>query len=191
MQVADSVIIRSGGAEITSRAWTALEDAVAATSKGEVPGCASLAPLEQSTREALEREWARAAQRQNSVAQRAMGAMSDFRSHYPHETVDFDVSIASAGEYRELHRRVADDDLPRFEKEFKEYLNQNTIRDIASFAAQLNKQEKPYASGSRRLIVRLSRSTTTTAVSSPWCLSPPRTPTSGSSGPSFEHVPTT
>ncbi len=48
----------------------------------------------------------------------------------------------SAGEYRELHQRVAEDDLPRFEKEFKDYLNQNTIRDIASFAAQLNKQEK-------------------------------------------------
>ena len=99
-------------------------------------------PLEQSTREVLERESVRTAQRQNSVAQRVIGAMSDFRSHYPHETVDFDVSIASAGEYRELHRRVADDDLPRFEKEFKDYLNQNTIRDIASFAAQLNKQEK-------------------------------------------------
>ncbi len=52
------------------------------------------------------------------------------------------MSLASAGEYRELHLRVADDDLPRFEKEFKDYLNQNTIRDIASFAAQLNKQEK-------------------------------------------------
>ena len=119
-----------------------MEAAVTATSKGEAPNCATLAPLEQSTREVLERESVRAAQRQNSVAQRAIAAMSDFRSHYPHETVDFDVSIASAGEYRELHRRVADDDLPRFEKEFKDYLNQNTIRDIASFAAQLNKQEK-------------------------------------------------
>ena len=36
---------------------------------------------------------------------------------------------------------MADDDLPRFEREFKDYLNQNTIRDIARFAAQLNKHE--------------------------------------------------
>ncbi|HTW06128.1 MAG TPA: hypothetical protein VME46_01365 [Acidimicrobiales bacterium] len=80
--------------------------------------------------------------------------MSDVRSHYPHETVDFDPSIASAGEYRKLHRRVADDDLPRFEKEFKDYLNQNTIRDIASFAAQLNKQ----ASLIRQRIETINRS---------------------------------
>jgi uncharacterized protein YPO0396 len=32
--------------------------------------------------------------------------------------------------------------LPRFESNFKEYLNQNTIRDIASFHAQLNKHEQ-------------------------------------------------
>ena len=89
------------------------------------------------------------AQRQNVVGQRPIGAMCDFRSHYPQETVDFDVSIASAGEYRELHRRVADDDLPRFEKEFKDYLNQNTIRDIASFAAQLNKHEKAHPRADR------------------------------------------
>jgi uncharacterized protein YPO0396 len=48
----------------------------------------------------------------------------------------------SAGEYRQLHGRVADDDLPRFEREFKDYLNQNTIRDIAGFSAQLNGQER-------------------------------------------------
>src|SRR5262249_15586600 len=33
-----------------------------------------------------------------------------------------------------------DDDLPRFEAQFKTYLNTNTIRDIAGFQAQLNKQ---------------------------------------------------
>ena len=37
---------------------------------------------------------------------------------------------------------MATDDLPRFEREFKNYLNQNTIRDIAGFSAQLNKHER-------------------------------------------------
>ncbi len=102
----------------------------------------ALVPVERAARDALERDRSRAEQRQSSIGQRSVGAMSDFRSRYPQETVDFDVSLAAAGEYRELHRRLAEDDLPRFEKEFKDYLNQNTIRDIASFAAQLNKQEK-------------------------------------------------
>ena len=42
--------------------------------------------------------------------------------------------------YRELHARLVDDDLPRFQEQFKRYLNQNTIRDIAGFQSQLNKQ---------------------------------------------------
>ena len=37
-------------------------------------------------------------------------------------------------------RRLTGDDLPRFRRQFKTYLNQNTIRDIAGFQSQLNKQ---------------------------------------------------
>ena len=46
----------------------------------------------------------------------------------------------SADGYRELYRRLTGDDLPRFRRQFKTYLNQNTIRDIAGFQSQLNKQ---------------------------------------------------
>lgn len=115
---------------------------VASILDGRALDIAGLVPVEKASRESLEREQTRTVQRQNVVAQRAVGAMSDFRAKYPQETADFDVSLASAGEYRELHARVAGDDLPRFEKEFKEYLNKNTIRDVAGFAAQLNKQEQ-------------------------------------------------
>jgi uncharacterized protein YPO0396 len=73
---------------------------------------------------------------------RIVRAMGGFRTKYPTETTEFDDSMGSAGEYRQLHQRVATDDLPRFEQEFKNYLNQNTIRDIAGFSAQLNKHER-------------------------------------------------
>lgn len=78
--------------------------------------------------------------RQNTVSNRAIQRMATFRQHYPVDTAEFDDSIEAAGEYRELHRRLVDDDLPRFEAQFKTYLNTNTIRDIAGFQAQLNKQ---------------------------------------------------
>jgi uncharacterized protein YPO0396 len=80
--------------------------------------------------------------RRHAVAGRITRAMTTFRTLYPQETAEFDDSLESAGEYRALRDRVARDDLPRFEQEFKEYLNQNTIRDIASLSAQLNKHEK-------------------------------------------------
>jgi uncharacterized protein YPO0396 len=78
--------------------------------------------------------------RQNAAATRAIQKMSAFRQRYPLETADFDNSVLSASEYRGLYRRLVDDDLPRFETQFKDYLNTNTIRDIAGFQAQLNKQ---------------------------------------------------
>ena len=82
-----------------------------------------------------------AVSKQALASQRVVRSMGRFRSAYPQETAELDDSIASAGEYRELHHRVATDDLPRFEHEFKRYLNENTIREIASLSAALGKQE--------------------------------------------------
>jgi uncharacterized protein YPO0396 len=66
--------------------------------------------------------------------------MTNFRSKYPVETSELDSAVEAADGYRELHGRLADDDLPRFQEQFKTYLNQNTIREIAQFQAQLNRQ---------------------------------------------------
>lgn len=78
--------------------------------------------------------------KQSAAANRAVQKTAEFRQSYPLETADIDNSVLAAGEYRELHRRLVDDDLPRFESQFKDYLNTNTIRDIAGFQGQLNKQ---------------------------------------------------
>jgi uncharacterized protein YPO0396 len=78
--------------------------------------------------------------RQNGVGTRIVSRMAEFRKRYPVETTDLDDSVLSADGYRELHRRLVDDDLPRFQAQFKTYLNTNTVRDVAGFHAQLNKQ---------------------------------------------------
>lgn len=75
-----------------------------------------------------------------TAASRTVTKMRDFRAKYPVETLDVDDSVESAKEYRQLHDRLVSDDLPRFEANFKTYLNTNTIRDIAGFHSQLNKQ---------------------------------------------------
>jgi uncharacterized protein YPO0396 len=139
---ADQTLSHAGAAEMEPGAVAGLQSVVSAVLDGRALDVSSLVPVEQDTRAMLDRDRLKTVQRQNVVGQRSVGAMSDFRARYPQETVDFDVSLGSASEYRELYMRVADDDLPRFEKEFKDYLNRNTIRDIASFAAQLNKHEK-------------------------------------------------
>jgi uncharacterized protein YPO0396 len=74
------------------------------------------------------------------VANRVVGLMGDFRREYPVEASELDASVESAAGFRELHTQLTNDDLPRFQKQFKTYLNQNTIRDIAAFHSQLNRQ---------------------------------------------------
>ncbi|MFB6396607.1 ATP-binding protein [Polymorphospora lycopeni] len=81
-----------------------------------------------------------AARRQAAASNRAVSRMADFRRRYPLEAAELDNTVQSAGEYRAMRDRLVRDDLPRFEAEFKTYLNTNTIRDIASFHSQLNKQ---------------------------------------------------
>ena len=74
------------------------------------------------------------------LASRIVGAMTSFGNTYPVETNELDAAVEAADGYRELHGRLAGDDLPRFQSQFKTYLNQNTIREIAQFQAELNRQ---------------------------------------------------
>jgi uncharacterized protein YPO0396 len=80
--------------------------------------------------------------RQTALGNRIVSKMGDFRKQYPLETDEFDDSVLSASGYRDLHKRLVRDDLPRFQAQFKTYLNTNTIRDIANFNSQLNKQRE-------------------------------------------------
>ena len=83
---------------------------------------------------------AKRGERLSRLSNKIVAAMGEFRRQYPVETSELDDSVESADGYRELHGRLTGDDLPRFRQQFKTYLNQNTIRDIAGFQSQLNKQ---------------------------------------------------
>lgn len=78
--------------------------------------------------------------RRTTLGNKIVSLMGEFRGQYPVETEELDAAVEAADGYRELHQRLTDDDLPRFQQQFKTYLNQNTIRDIAGFQSQLNKQ---------------------------------------------------
>jgi uncharacterized protein YPO0396 len=66
--------------------------------------------------------------------------MRDFRLAYAQESAELDDAVESAPEYRRLRDRVAADDLPRFEDEFRRSLRENTINEIAGVSAQLQSQ---------------------------------------------------
>lgn len=69
-------------------------------------------------------------------------AMQSYARDWPVETAEVDASIEAAPEYRAMLETLRADDLPRFEAKFKELLNENTIREVANFQAQLNRERE-------------------------------------------------
>lgn len=66
--------------------------------------------------------------------------MGEVLRRWPELRAEMDASIGSITEFRRLHERVENDDLPRFEAEFKRQLNSEAIKDLAGFNNWLNRQ---------------------------------------------------
>ncbi|HEX7061935.1 MAG TPA: SbcC/MukB-like Walker B domain-containing protein [Woeseiaceae bacterium] len=80
--------------------------------------------------------------RRERLGVRIIDGMRRYKNAWPVETTEVDVSIEAAGEYRSILEQLRADDLPRFESRFKELLNENTIREVANFQAQLNRERE-------------------------------------------------
>lgn len=66
--------------------------------------------------------------------------MTAFLNRWSELRVEMDVNVDARHEFRAFRDRVATDDLPRFESEFKEQLNKNAIQELAAFKNWLERQ---------------------------------------------------
>ncbi len=66
--------------------------------------------------------------------------MDQFLGRWPELRAEMDASVDARGDFLAVRTRVATDDLPRFETEFKEQLNKNAIQELAGFNNWLNRQ---------------------------------------------------
>ena len=80
--------------------------------------------------------------RLKTLGERIIRAMQDFRRDYPLETQEMDAKLEAAFEYEALLAQLSADDLPRFERRFKELLNENTIREVANFQSCLSRERE-------------------------------------------------
>jgi uncharacterized protein YPO0396 len=90
------------------------------------------------------------------LREKICGAMQAYRGAWPLETREVDASLEAAGAYRKMLAQLQADDLPRFERAFKELLNENTIREVANFQSQLNRERQSI----RERIERINQSLT-------------------------------
>jgi len=67
-------------------------------------------------------------------------AMSEVLRRWPELRTDMDATVEARADFVAFRDRVADDDLPRFEKEFKDQLNEKAIQEVAGFNNWLNRQ---------------------------------------------------
>jgi uncharacterized protein YPO0396 len=77
-----------------------------------------------------------------TLEDRIIRAMHDYRRDFPLETREVDDSVAAGPEYAAMLEALTSDNLPRFEKRFKELLNENTIREVANFQSQLMRERE-------------------------------------------------
>ena len=66
--------------------------------------------------------------------------MSEVLRRWPELRADMDANVEARQDFLAFRDRVATDDLPRFESEFKEQLNKNAIQELAGFNNWLNRQ---------------------------------------------------
>lgn len=66
--------------------------------------------------------------------------MNDVLRRWPDLRADMDANVDARRDFLAFRERVATDDLPRFEAEFKEQLNKNAIQELAGFNNWLNRQ---------------------------------------------------
>jgi len=65
--------------------------------------------------------------------------MEKFKAAFPEVSMEMDSSMASEDDFRRIQKNISNDDLPRYEKRFKELLDQKVIMDISSFYNFLTK----------------------------------------------------
>lgn len=76
------------------------------------------------------------------LGERIAKAMQSYIDAYPLDTREVDAAVESAAEFMTMLERLRADDLPRFELRFKQLLNENTIREVANFQSQLNRERE-------------------------------------------------
>tara|TARA_B110001469_G_scaffold123524_1_gene135701 strand:+ start:2497 stop:5874 length:3378 start_codon:yes stop_codon:yes gene_type:complete len=100
------------------------------------------AELQRKIRDALQGDMKRESDKSTKIGFRIITLMDEFRAQYPLETSEVDSSLEAADEYRKMLNELEQHDLARFEGSFKELLNENTIREVATFQSKLARERE-------------------------------------------------
>lgn len=134
----DLVAARSSEELATAReSYAALDTRLAASTPTNAEACA---PAESALTDELSKRAERLNRELGGYGQSLGQYMGEVLRRWPELRTDLDPSVESRADFVGLRDRVANDDLPRFETEFKDQLNKNAIQELAGFNNWLNRQ---------------------------------------------------
>ncbi|HEX5744665.1 MAG TPA: ATP-binding protein [Archangium sp.] len=97
---------------------------------------------EREVREELQKRIDAENRKLTTVRDAIISAMEAYRAAFPLDTQEVDARLEAAGEYIGMLESLRKDGLPAFEARFKSLLNENTIREVANFQAQLHRERQ-------------------------------------------------
>ncbi len=89
---------------------------------------------------ALNKRLEESGNKMRNLGQKIVKLMAQYKNIYPLETDEVDANMEAAPQYVSMLNNLQADDLPRFEAQFKQLLNENTIREVAHFQSQLARE---------------------------------------------------
>ena len=93
-------------------------------------------------REAMRNQIDNDSKRLNTLTQRIIQQMQDYKRNYPAETSEVDARIESGYEFQSMLDNLQQEDLPRHEATFKKMLNEQTIQGVVMFQSQLENERR-------------------------------------------------
>jgi uncharacterized protein YPO0396 len=135
----DQLVVSCPAAELAAAraAYPALTDRLGAERPQRADDCSA---AESSLTADLTRRLERIGRELGGYGQSLVQAMGEVLRRWPELRADMDATVESRAEFVAFHDRVAHDDLPKFEAEFKDQLNKNAIQELASFNNWLGRQ---------------------------------------------------
>ncbi len=146
---------REGASELLEQtdptSWQPHQDAIGAMIMGEELRVTTLSQVERSLRKALGQERESVGRKARRFEQQLLLSMQRFIQPAPEileahptwtaETLDLQAQVSYFPEFERLFVRIKEEELPRYQGRFKEWLNERLIYDIANFKTALDNRE--------------------------------------------------
>jgi uncharacterized protein YPO0396 len=123
--------------EVLRASYAALHQRLAGAKPTRAEECA---PAESALSDELSKRIEHLGRELGGYGQSLVQYMNEVLRRWPELRADMDATVESRADFVSFRDRVATDDLPRFENEFKDQLNKNAIQELAGFNNWLNRQ---------------------------------------------------